>query len=555
MSKLLTVQNLSIDSRQKGGEHKRIVDDVSFSVEHGSIVALIGESGAGKTTLALSALGFLREGTEFVSGSVLFNGANILAIPTSERRRLRGKRICYVAQSAQASLNPSLTIGKQICEAMLVHERTGLANARARALQLLELLDLPDPPALMNRFPHQLSGGQQQRIMLVMAMATNPELLILDEPTTALDVTTQLEVLRAIRSMVAHLGCAVIYVSHDLAVVAQLADHVVVLRHGRIVEQCEIENLLAAPTQEYSQRLIAAVPRKPALGGVKPDCSRGTDIAAMAAVPRQLLRVSDVAANYGSGSPVLQDISFHVHPGEILAIVGESGSGKSTLGRVVAGLHPPSSGTIELDGRVLPAAAGSRSLQDLRHIQIVFQSPDLSLNPEQKVGEAIGRPLKLYFSLSRKDRQARIEQLLDMVGLPRNFSSRYPSELSGGERQRVSLARAFAAEPTMIICDEALASLDTVVAASMLALMVKLQKETGVSYLFISHDLSTVWRIANRILVLYKGEICGLDTPQCLLDQPHHAYIDLLIGAVPELRTDWLDEISKTEPPARVAGE
>jgi peptide/nickel transport system ATP-binding protein len=453
--------------------------------------------------------------------------------------------VAYVAQSAQAALNPAIQVGEQVSEGLVLHDLAGPAEARARAIELLTRLDLPDPPALAQRYPHQASGGQQQRIMIAMALACAPKLLVLDEPTTALDVTTQIEVLQAIKDVIRERDAAAIYVSHDLAVVAQVADRIVVMNRGAIVEQGTTEEILHRPKEPYTRTLMAAVKPKPRPGAPGP-------IAAPRPAEQPLLAVRGLGASYARPKflqaprredNVLHEVSLEVYPREVLALVGESGCGKSTLARVIAGLHPPVAGQVLLQGVPLAPTSRRRPVADLRRIQIVFQSPDQSLNPEQRIEEAIGRPLRLYFDLTGPERSARIAELLRMVGLPEDYAGRYPSELSGGERQRVSLARAFAAEPDLILCDEVLSSLDTVVAAQVLDLMRELKDRHRVAYLFISHDLATVATIADRVAVLYAGRIVDVGPTGAVFGPPHHPYTQLLLSSVPELRQGWLEEV------------
>jgi peptide/nickel transport system ATP-binding protein len=547
---VLEIAGLSVEGRTPRGAWVPTVRGVSVTVAPGEVVALIGESGAGKTTVALAALSYARPGTRIVGGSVLLEGVEILALEARARRRARGKDVAYVAQSAQAALNPAITIGEQVAEPMLLHGVASGGDARRRAVALLRRLDLPDPDELARRYPHQASGGQQQRVLVAMALTCAPKLLVLDEPTTALDVTTQIEVLKAIKDVIREHGSAAIYVSHDLAVVTQVADRIVVMKDGLVVEHGPTAEIVTRPTQEYTRQLIGAVTPRPA---------GSRRVAAGDAAPAPpLLEVDRVSATFarpgllrqaGRDADVLQDVTMEVRPREVVALVGESGSGKTTLARVIAGLHPPSAGTVRLAGRPLEAGARRRDRDALRRIQIVFQSPDLSLNPEQRIEDAIGRPLELYFGLDRERRARRVAELLTLVGVPPDYAGRFPAELSGGQRQRVSIARAFAAEPDLVLCDEILSSLDTIVAAQVLELMRALKARHDVAYLFISHDLATVASIADRVLVLYGGRVCETGPTAAVFSPPHHPYTALLLSSVPALRQGWLEEVLAARAP------
>jgi peptide/nickel transport system ATP-binding protein len=543
---LLRIEDLIVEGRPPSGIWIETVHQCSLDVNAGEVVALIGESGAGKTTVALAGLGYTRPGTRFKNGRVLLEGRDILTMTPRERRDMRGKEVAYVAQSAQASLNPAIAIGDQIAEALTLHKLAEGAEAKKRAIELLDLLDLPHPEILARRYPHQTSGGQQQRIMMAMAMACRPKLLVLDEPTTALDVTTQIEVLKAIKDVIRELGTSAIYVSHDLSVVAQLADRILVMNQGDVVEEGLTDDILNNSKQEYTRTLLGAVKPKPTretalsqwnpVAGQTPIMSvRGVD----STYERQTLFHSIEREDY-----VLHDIDLEIFPREVLAVVGESGSGKSTLARVMAGLQPALKGEVTLDGEVLPGHSRRRTKDQLRRIQIIFQSPDQSLNPEKRVDDAIGRPLELYFGMRGTEKHDRVAELLEMVGLDPDYAGRFPSELSGGERQRVSIARAFAAKPDIILCDEVLSALDTVVAARVLDLMRELREQHQVAYVFISHDLSTVASIADRVAVMYAGRIIDAGLTREVFAPPHHPYTQLLINSVPALRQGWLEEVT-----------
>lgn len=552
MAPVLRIGELWVEGRTPRGVWVPTVRGVTVTVEPGEVVALIGESGAGKTTVALAALSYTRPGTRIVGGAVTLDGVDIFALDARTRRRARGKDVAYVAQSAPAALNPAITIGEQVAEPMLLHGISTPEQARRRAVELLRRLELPNPEELARRYPHQVSGGQQQRAMVAMALTCAPKLLVLDEPTTALDVTAQIEVLKAIKDVIREYKSAAIYVSHNLAVVTQVADRIVVIKDGVVVEQGPTAEIVERPQQEYTRQLIGAVKPRPTGG-------RGVAVAD-ATAPKPLLEVERVCASFarpklfgarGRGANVLEDVTMDVGPREVVALVGESGSGKSTLARVIAGLHPPLAGEVRLGGRALEPQVRQRDRDALRRVQIIFQSPDLSLNPEQRIEEAIGRPLEFYFGLKGASRAERVAELVTMVGMPPDYAGRFPGELSGGQRQRVSIARAFAAQPHLVLCDEILSSLDTIVAAQVLELMRQLKAKHDVAYLFISHDLATVASIANRVVVLYAGRVCEAGPTSAVFSPPHHPYTALLLSSVPALRRGWLEEVLSTRPPTR----
>ena len=546
MSEVLRVQDLFVEGQAPSQEWVPIVQSANVEVRPGEIVALIGESGAGKTTVALSALGYCRPGTRFVGGQVHLGGTDLLTLNPTQLRDIRGRKVAYVAQSASAALNPRILIGKQLVEGLLVHGLMQAAEGYKRIIELMNLLQLPNPESMVERFPYQVSGGQRQRIMIAMAMACMPDFLILDEPTTALDVTTQIEVLKAVGDVIRDKGTGAIYVSHDLSVVAQVANHIIVMNDGKRVEEATTEAILSDPQEEYTQMLLGAVRLVPH------DASQFPSTVRRAVHDETLLMVNDIRATYEKGDllkrlkpedDVLRSVSCAIHEKEVVALVGESGSGKSTLARVIAGLLPPRTGDVTYKGKKLPASVRNRDVEQLRKVQIVFQHPDMTLNPARSIEYAIGRPLDLYFGLKGKARRDRVEELLTLVDLPPDFADRQPSELSGGEKQRVALARAFGAEPELIICDEVLSSLDTLVATTILELLKDLKERVGVAYLFVSHDLATVATIADRVVVMYAGRICEEGPTREVFSPPYHPYTDMLISSVPELRTDWLSDV------------
>jgi peptide/nickel transport system ATP-binding protein len=538
------VQNLSVVGRQEDTGEVTILSDVSFAIARGEVLALIGESGSGKTTAGLSLMGYARPGCTIAGGRVRLGEMDVLALSARELADLRGRRVSYVAQSAAAAFNPAQRIITQVIEPALIHGIMSRAEAQAKAHRLFSALALPDPDSIGERFPHQVSGGQLQRVMAAMALITGPELVILDEPTTALDVTTQIEVLRAFRNVVRELHTTAVYVSHDLAVVAQLADRVVVLQHGRMQETAPIGRILTEAEHPYTRSLLAAV--SPSSNSVSVPAAAGDE-------EPKLLEVSGLVAGYGGLNreglprmPALRNISFNIPSGSVLGVIGESGCGKSTLARVIAGMLPAARGTMRLNGKKLSARVADRSREELRAIQIVFQMADVALNPARTVETILARPLQFYHNMRGEQGRRRVRDLLEMVRLSPQLAERYPDELSGGQKQRVNLARALAAEPSLILCDEVTSALDTVVAAAVLELLAELRRELGVAMMFISHDLSTVRTICDQVMVLYAGTCVEAGSRAALEKAPWHPYTKLLLDCVPELRPDWLDGIRPT---------
>jgi peptide/nickel transport system ATP-binding protein len=532
---LLEMKGLRIDGWSEDQETwLPIVKGVDVQLRRGEVLGLIGESGAGKSTIGLAALGYARYGCRISGGQILLDGKDIRAFSTSELIELRGRRVSYVAQSAAAAFNPAQTLMGQIVEAPVRHGVMSRRDAVSKAVRLFEVLGLPQPRSFGERYPHQVSGGQLQRAMTVMALSCNPDIVVFDEPTTALDVTTQVDVLAAIKRAIQEEDTAALYITHDLAVVAQVADRIMVLRYGEAVEVGETAQILHQPRQPYTRELVNV--RR--VGGGEPP--RETEA--------PVLEIDRISASYTRSRDflVLQDVSTRVRPGETLAVVGESGSGKSTLARVITGLLPPLQGAIRFQGRPLAPALKERSKQELRELQMIYQMPDVALNPRQKVGEIIGRPLQFYFGLSARARQERVAELLRQIELPPDFADRYPAELSGGQKQRVCIARALAAEPKLIICDEVTSALDQLVADEILKLLLRIQDETRVAYLFITHDLATVKAIAHAIVVMYQGRVVEQGPKQEVLSPPHDDYTDLLLKSVPEMEVGWLENVLAT---------
>ena len=547
MSALLRIENLQVEGRLPTGNWVPIVKGVSLQVERGEVLALIGESGAGKSTIALASLGYARPGCSIVGGRVWLDGTDVVTLDSDAKRILRGRNVAYIAQSAAAAFNAALTIGYQVTESPRIHGLMTQREADKKAVDFFHRLQLPEPDRIGRKYPHQVSGGQLQRLMAAMAMSCDPPLLVFDEPTTAIDVTTQVEVLIAFKDVIRQNHMAGIYVTHDLSVVAQIADRIIVLYDGEIVEQGTTAQILHDPQADYTKQLMAAVRPPP---NISADAL--SQASKIANTERPVLEVTGLDAGYGGrdGAPaakVLFDVDVKVIRGEVVGVIGESGCGKSTLARVISGLLPAAAGEVRLNGEPLPRRVRARTKDQLRSIQIVFQMPDVSFNPKKRLSDALGRPLEFYLGMDAAKQHQRVGELLEMVELPANYAGRFPSELSGGEKQRVNLARALAAEPEVILCDEVTSSLDTVVGAAIIELLKDLQKTLGNAYVFISHDLSTVASFADRIVVLYAGRVAEQGPTKEVLSPPYHPYTRLLLASVPELRQGWLEELEKTK--------
>jgi peptide/nickel transport system ATP-binding protein len=530
---LLKVRGLKIGATiYPPGERARdieIVHGVDFDLAPGKVLGLIGESGAGKSTIGLASMAYGRGGVEITGGSVEVNGRDILQTGIRDIRRLRGGEVTYVSQSAAASFNPAKKIMEQVTEAAILQGKFNRKDAEERAVALFRKLGLPDPDNIGQRYPHQVSGGQLQRCMTALALCPEPDLVVFDEPTTALDVTTQIDVLAAIKEAIRDTGVAALYITHDLAVVAQVSDNIMVLRMGEMVEYGTVDQIINNPQEDYTKALVSV---------------RSIDHEEKIPTSDPVLKVENITARYkGTSFDVLKNISVELHRGQTLAVVGESGSGKSTLARVITGLLPPSAGKIIFDDRELTPDLPTRPLEDLRELQMIYQMADTAMNPRQTVGTIIGRPLEFYFGLKGEEKQKRIQELLDEIELGTGFQDRYPAELSGGQKQRVCIARALAAKPKLIICDEVTSALDPLVADGILKLLLNLQKIEDVAYLFITHDLATVRAISDSIAVMYQGEVVRYGPKSQVLSPPFDDYTDLLLSSVPEMRLGWLEEV------------
>jgi peptide/nickel transport system ATP-binding protein len=590
---LLDIRNLTIAYRQGSG-WSRAVDDVSFQVKAGEVFGLVGESGCGKSTVSLQLLGFRHLSTRVERGEVRFKGENLTALPRPALDRLRGDRIAFVPQNPTTALNPGIRVGRQITETMIAHGRvTDSTSAGSVIAEILALVGLPTHAGFLRRYPHQLSGGQQQRVCIAMALSCDPDLLVLDEPTTGLDVTTQEQIVALLADLRRRIGIAMLYVTHDLALLSQIADRIGVMYAGRMVEVAPTAEIFRNPRHPYTQGLIASIPTieghaalraRPLRGLLRraelpagcpfaPRCDHALDrcftdrqeldaldseraiacwrwqeiapLPADAALPvaesieittTPVLTLRGVDIVYGHGAQRFQavrDVSFDVAEGEVFALVGESGSGKSTIAKAVSGLVAPETGDIALRGTPLEGDVRDRVLEQRRLIQYIFQNPDASLNPRARIGDTVGRPLMHFFKTAGSKAREAARAALGDVRLDESYAARFPDQLSGGERQRVAIARALAAKPALLLCDEILSALDVSVQASILTLLRQLKVEHGIAMLFISHDLAVVRALADRVCVLYGGEIMEMGPREHVFAPPYHPYTYTLLQAVP----------------------
>lgn len=615
---VLKVEDLSVSFPQSGGR-TRILHDVNFALERGKVLGIVGESGSGKSTAALAVLGLLDNGGSIDSGRVVIDGEDLYAKSAEERRQLRGGKVSIVFQDPFTTLNPALRVGRQIAEPLVMHRGMTETEARAETLRLLKEVGIPDPERMAASYPHQLSGGMKQRALIASALACDPDVLILDEPTTALDVTIEAQILDLLDHLRITRSLSMLFISHNLGVVSRICDEICVLYAGRVVEYGKSASILTEPRHPYTKGLLASLPKmsrerhrlqpipgrlpdvRTALAGCvfAPRCHFaeercrttapaiepiGRNVAAACwragelektpwrvesgeAIPRR----NDAAA--GGGNPIIvardvertfqaggamdgvsfsfdgwmprmsfgrrvvravDKVSLTIHEGEIVGLVGESGSGKTTLGRCLIDLISPTAGEVEIDGAQLLNASRSAKRDLLKRAQIIFQNPDSSLNPRKSIGETLERPLELV-GLGREERRKRVTELLDLVRLDASYAERYPHQMSGGEKQRVGIARALSTNPRFIVCDEAVSALDVSVQASILNLLLDLRERFKLAYLFITHDLSVVSYIADRICVMRQGTIVEVGSTEAIIDSPQHPYTKALLAAVPKV--------------------
>jgi peptide/nickel transport system ATP-binding protein len=528
---LLEIRDLQITPLTSvSGEDNRILKGIDLNLNRGEVLGLIGESGAGKSTLGLAAMGYVKRGLKHSSGWISFEGQELQLDDIQQLQRLRGRRISYVAQSAAASFNPAHKLLKQVVEVAQIHGHIPSGKAVSRAIELFERMGLPDPGIFGERYPHEVSGGQLQRAMTAMALVGGPDLIVFDEPTTALDVTTQIDVLAIIKEVIAEMNTAALYISHDLAVVSQIADRIKVLRHGEEIEEQATRSLMNNPQQSYTRELLAV--------------RHSSDAEQRETAAQPILSVKNVSAAYGK-TDVLANISIELKRGTSLAIVGESGSGKSTLARVITGLLPPKHGEVIYQGHALSPALKHRSQDSLKSIQMIYQTPDVAMNPRQSVLDIISRPAFLLGHYSADDALKRARELLDLVELDQSLGNKFPGQLSGGQKQRVCIARALAVNPEVIICDEITSALDPLVAQGILKLLLDTQGEMGVSYVFITHDIGLVRAIADDVVVMRHGQVVEQGTKEAIFKPPFDDYTHLLISSTPVTEAGWLEKIIK----------
>ena len=623
-----SVKNLSIGFRSQKGKEISILRNVTTNIKKGETVGIVGESGSGKSTLALAMMGYVKHGLFTMSGECLFNSLNLLDLSNNELEKIRGRKIAMIPQNAGQSLTPNLKIGYQIEEALKLHTNLNENERKNRISELLNNVRLPSPDVMALRYPHELSGGQQQRVAVAMALAGNPELLLLDEPTTGLDVTTQAHVLELLKDITKDTGTSMVYVSHDLGAIAQVCDRVIVMYAGEIVLEGPVRKILKEPIHPYTNGLLKSIPKlsleglpesmpgaQPQPGHIGEGCSfydrcnisdekckiKTPDLEFLSEIDtsvrcfnykkviinqnkniqlknldeknienNEILSLSDVSISYAKQSfldqlfnkltdsnPTVKDINININKGETIALVGESGSGKSTILKSIAGLLKTKDGNINFaQNRKLSEDLKNRSSDDLRAIQLIFQNPDESLNPNHTVEQILSQPLKLYFGLKGDELKKNIIELLEKVRLGEFYLTRYPRQLSGGEKQRIAVARAFAAKPDIILCDEVTSALDVSVQAAVLDLLKKLKDDFGTTYIFVSHDLAVVKAISDRVAVLYQGRLCEIGPSKDVYQFPSHPYTEVLLGAVlepdPDIKPKLIaEDIVEEKPPEK----
>ena len=623
-----SVKNLSIGFKSQKGKEISILRNVTTNIKKGETVGIVGESGSGKSTLALAMMGYVKHGLFTMNGECLFNSLNLLDLSNNELEKIRGRKIAMIPQNAGQSLTPNLKIGYQIEEALKLHTNLNENERKNRISELLNNVRLPSPDVMALRYPHELSGGQQQRVAVAMALAGNPELLLLDEPTTGLDVTTQAHVLELLKDIAKDTGTSMVYVSHDLGAIAQVCDRVIVMYAGEIVLEGPVRKILKEPIHPYTNGLLKSIPKlsleglpesmpgaQPQPGHIGEGCSfydrcnisdekcktKTPDLEFLSEIDtsvrcfnykkviinqnkniqlknldeknienNEILSLSDVSISYAKQSfldqlfnkltdsnPTVKDINININKGETIALVGESGSGKSTILKSIAGLLKTKDGNINFaQNRKLSEDLKNRSSDDLRAIQLIFQNPDESLNPNHTVEQILSQPLKLYFGLKEDKLKKNIIELLEKVRLGEFYMTRYPRQLSGGEKQRIAVARAFAAKPEIILCDEVTSALDVSVQAAVLDLLKKLKDDFGTTYIFVSHDLAVVKAISDRVAVLYQGRLCEIGPSKNVYKFPSHPYTEVLLGAVlepdPDIKPKLIaEDIIEEKPPEK----
>lgn len=538
---ILSVRNLNVDARTPEGR-KPVLKNISFDLASGETLCLAGESGSGKSVTSLSIMGLLPKASlQVASGSIMLGERDLLKLSDRAMRGVRGGDIAMVFQEPMTSLNPVMSIGAQLTEAIREHQ--GSENAEATALQMLDAVQITDPAKRLKQYPHELSGGMRQRVMIAMALSCRPKVLIADEPTTALDVTVQAQILKLMRELKTEFGTSIILITHDMGVVAEMADRVIIMQNGGIVEEGPAVGIFRTPRQTYTQQLLSAVPRLGAFAGTDgPPRITSRSVETLRPDRTPVLNVRGLNVTYGGAASFLfkgkapaaavSDVSFDILPGETLGLVGESGSGKSTTGKAVLGLIP-FTGDVVIDGRNI-AGLSHRDMQPIRRTaQMIFQDPYASLDPRMAVGAAIAEPLVIHGIASKSERQDRVAELLRRVGLTTDAATRYPHEFSGGQRQRICIARALALEPKLIVADESVAALDVSVRARVLDLMLELQESMGLSYLFISHDMAVVERMSHKVAVMRSGRIVETGTRRQIFEHPAEDYTKALMAAVP----------------------
>ena len=622
------VKNLSIGFKSQKGHEISILKNITTNIKKGETVGIVGESGSGKSTLALAMMGYVKQGLFTMDGECIFNSSNLLEMDNRELEKIRGRKIAMIPQNAGQSLTPNLKIGYQIDEALRLHTNLNKSERDKKISELLNKVRLPSPETIALRYPHELSGGQQQRVAVGMALAGNPDLLLLDEPTTGLDVTTQAHVLELLNFIAKDTGTSMVYVSHDLGAIAQVSDRIIVMYSGEIVLEGPARDILKQPVHPYTYGLLKSIPKlslaglpdsmpgsQPQPGTVQKGCSfydrcnlsedkckkNSPDLDYVSKLKtsvrcfnykklieekndkntkikrneknikiNEILNLTDVSISYAKQklldqilnkitdtNPTVKDINISINKGETLALVGESGSGKSTILKSIAGLLRTKEGKIKFDqDKILSNDLKKRNPSDLRAIQLIFQNPDESLNPNHTVEEILAQPLKLYFGLSGEELKNNIIELLEKVRLGKFYMTRYPRQLSGGEKQRVAVARAFAAKPDIILCDEVTSALDVSVQAAVLSLLQKLKEDFGTTYIFVSHDLAVVRAISDRVAVLYQGRLCEIGPSKNVYQFPSHPYTEVLLGAVlepdPDIKPKLVaEDIVEEKPPEK----